>query len=196
MSQENVTSSAKGHAWQNKSRFPLTSAMTGDKPITSHSESGQKTISAHRESARPNSEDDTVIDEEHGSARRQKPGQHRPSHKVDLISNTNARLANPLGDLSDEECMTNAAAFAEANGLPVQAFKKGGLLAKRPTIFEQLSILSEEDKQILRDELAHPYKQPKVLYHLVIACSIAAAVQGMDESVISGAQVSCRAFGM
>jgi len=192
MSQENVTNSAKGHAWRNKSRFPLTSAMTGDKPITSHSETGNvsapKEGTAHRESARGMSEDGTINDEENGSnsGRPLKP-QH--SHKVDLISNTNARLANPLGDLTDEECMTNAAAFAEANGLPVEVFRKGGMLAKRPTKFEQLSTLTEEDRQILRDELSHPYRQPKVLYHLVIACSVAAAVQGMDESVISGAQL-------
>jgi hypothetical protein len=114
----------------------------------------------------------------------------RQSHKVDLISNTNARLANPLGDLSDEECMTKAAEFAKTHNLPVEAFTKGGLLAKRPSKFEFMTQLTESDKEKLRAEVEHPYRQPKILYQLVIACSVAAAVQGMDESVISGAQVS------
>lgn len=134
--------------------------------------------------------DGTVIDEEHGTRPKGKSLDRKQSNKVDLISNTNARLANPLGDLTDKECMDNAAAFAQANGLPVDVFRKGGLLAKRPTKFESMENLSEEDKQKLRDEIKFPYRQPKVLYHLVVACSIAAAVQGMDESVISGAQAS------
>ena len=66
---------------------------------------------------------------------------------VDLVSYTNARLANPLGDLTDEEVMKNAAAFAKANGLPVEAFLKGGLVAKRPDRFEHTGFLMNRIKQ-------------------------------------------------
>jgi hypothetical protein len=33
------------------------------------------------------------------------------------------------------------------------------------------------------------WKQPGTLYYLVILCSVAAAVQGMDETVVNGAQL-------
>lgn len=150
------------------------------------SEKGTKVATAaHVEDNGRMSTDRTVVGEgDHGNLGR------RQSHKVDLVSNANAKLANPLGDLTDRECIKKAEAFAMENDLPVEAFTKGGLLAKRPTKFEFMEGLSDTDKELLRNEIAHPYHQPKVLYHLVIACSIAAAVQGMDESVISGAQAS------
>lgn len=49
--------------------------------------------------------------------------------------------------------------------------------------------LNEEDKNFLRRETSHRWDQPKTLYGLVFLCSMAAAVQGMDESVINGAQL-------
>lgn len=169
--------------------------MAFEKGDLAHQEttiSNDKAIPAtHVEHDHRASADGTVVDEHTNNGKNKTDGLgRRQSHKVDLISNTNARLANPLGDLSDEECMAKAADFAKAHNLPVEAFTKGGLLAKRPTKFEFMKNLTETDKETLRAEVEHPYRQPSILYQLVIACSVAAAVQGMDESVISGAQVS------
>ncbi|TYJ56663.1 hypothetical protein B9479_002593 [Cryptococcus floricola] len=173
MSEEDVTHTAKGHGYKHRSQYPLTAAMVDGKPVTQHVEGGSEKPALASENS----------DDHHPLARKK-------SHKVDLISNTNAKLANPLGDLTDEEVMENAAAFAAANNLPVEAFRKGGVLAKRPHAFEKLAILDEEDKARLRFEVEHPYRsQTWQLYNMVIACSVAAAVQGMDESVISGAQL-------
>lgn len=130
----------------------------------------------HREA----SHDGTIVDD--GLGRRQ-------SHKPDLVSNANARLANPLQDLSEAEVMQQAGAFAEANNLPVETFRKGALLAKSPSKWESITSLTDAEREVVKREKTHPYDQPKVLYNLVIACSVAAAVQGMDESVISGAQL-------
>lgn len=49
--------------------------------------------------------------------------------------------------------------------------------------------LDEEDKTWLRRETSHRWDQPRTLYGLVVLCSMAAAVQGMDESVVNGAQL-------
>ncbi|WWD16093.1 hypothetical protein CI109_100518 [Kwoniella shandongensis] len=183
---ERETHAARGHGYRHRSTYPLTAAMTDGKPVTRHVEASTPGISLgpsgeqNLTSARP-SGDGTVIGSEHFG--------RKEAHKPALNSNANARLANPLGDLSDEEVMENAAAFAAANNLPVEAFRKGGLVAKRPNGFEKMAILSEQDKEKLRHEISHKYDQPWVLYNLVIACSVAAAVQGMDESVISGGQI-------
>jgi hypothetical protein len=49
--------------------------------------------------------------------------------------------------------------------------------------------LTEEDKAIFRREYARKWDQPKTLYSTVILCSVAAAVQGMDQTVINGANL-------
>nr|ODN95042.1 D-xylose-proton symporter [Cryptococcus depauperatus CBS 7855] len=175
MSNDGLTQTAQGHGYKNKSTYPLTAAMTDGKPATEHVETG-----VPEKPVEPQSGLDTAATT------------HRaPGHRLQetLISNTNAKLANPLGDLTDEEVMTWSSAFAKENNLPVEVFRKGGLLAKRPNGFEKMSILTEQDKDRLRHEVEHKYSQPWTLYNLVIACSVAAAVQGMDESVISGAQL-------
>ena len=158
--------------------------MTEGKPVTQHVEGG-----ASEKPGVPRTSSDDASSEGHPKKATGNALGRKESHKVDLISNTNAKLANPLGDLTDEEVMDNAAAFAAANNLPVEVFRRGGLVAKRPNGFEKMSILTEKDKERLRREITHPYSQTKTLYNLVIACSVAAAVQGMDESVISGAQL-------
>lgn len=181
---ERITQASSGHGYKQKSRYPLTAAMTEGKPVTQHVEGG-----ASEKPGIPRTSSDDASSEGHPKKATGNALGRKESHKVDLISNTNAKLANPLGDLTDEEVMDNAAAFAAANNLPVEVFRKGGLVAKRPNGFEKMSILTEKDKERLRREITHPYSQTKTLYNLVIACSVAAAVQGMDESVISGAQL-------
>lgn len=193
------TNTARGHGYKSRSTYPLTAAMTDNKPARPMHEEGLPTApGAPSEKApldaRANgpSMDGTVVSERGGVQKGKEGGgglARHVSHKPDLVSNSNARLANPLGDLTDEEVMNNAAEFARANNLDVDLFRKGGLIAKRPSRFEMMSELSEQDKEVLRREITHKWDQPWILYNLVIACSVAAAVQGMDESVISGAQL-------
>ncbi|KAK4703578.1 hypothetical protein P7C70_g2639, partial [Phenoliferia sp. Uapishka_3] len=105
--------------------------------------------------------------------------------------NINARLENPLAGISRERLMGMGRAFAKEKGLEeyTEEFEKGALIAQDPLAFESLEILNEEDKRVLRREVTHRWHQPKTMYFLVIACSMAAAVQGMDESVTNGANL-------
>lgn len=155
-----------GHGWKNQSTFPLTAAMTEGKPFQQQVEApaaGEGSAAT----AAPDSINETIIQT------KKKRGE----------------TANPLAELSSDEVLAHAQAFAEANNLPVEYLRKGALVAKSPNEFEHLSILSDEDKFELRREKERKFWQPKTFYNLVIACSVAAAVQGMDESVISGAQL-------
>lgn len=158
---------SSGDGTKKKSRFPLINAMTEGKPQQQFVEkSGDN-------GAAPNGA---------GGAddRRMSHG-----HKPNLVSNTTARLANPLGDLTEDEVMQQAQEFAMANDLPVETFRKGGLLAKSPQKWQSIKSLTEDERRAIERETTHKYDQPWILYNLVIACSVAAAVQGMDESVIS-----------
>ncbi|KAI0070188.1 hypothetical protein K474DRAFT_895367 [Panus rudis PR-1116 ss-1] len=112
-------------------------------------------------------------------------------HIDNVDRNINAKLANPLHGIPQDQLMEDAARFADEHGLGHlrETFKKGALVAQNPQEFESLTVLNEEDKNVLRREITHKWSQPRDLYFLVIMCSLGACVQGMDEAVINGANL-------
>ncbi|GAA5919070.1 hypothetical protein JCM6882_003711 [Rhodosporidiobolus microsporus] len=100
-------------------------------------------------------------------------------------------LDNPLGGISLDRLEAMGRAFAREKGLEEfeLEFAKGAQAAQDPTAIDTLPLLSEEDKEVIRREVTHKWDHPKTLYFLVVCCSMAAALQGMDESVINGANL-------
>ncbi|KAF8515582.1 hypothetical protein JB92DRAFT_63598 [Gautieria morchelliformis] len=106
-----------------------------------------------------------------------------------------ATLVNPFANMTTEDLVEAGEKFAKSHGLEhlSEQFKVAALLARIAISedlrgFEQLDI-SEGDKLLLNRELDHRWRQPRELYFLVLMCSVAAAVQGMDETVTNGAQI-------
>ncbi|KJZ79405.1 hypothetical protein HIM_00874 [Hirsutella minnesotensis 3608] len=101
---------------------------------------------------------------------------------------------NPLEGMSDDEIIADADRFVGDNGLVEyrDVFRKGGLVARTqnlPNGFETLEQLTEEDKSVLRYEVTNNWKSsPRKLYLLCALCAGCAIVQGMDQTVINGAQ--------
>ncbi|KAH9967661.1 hypothetical protein BGW80DRAFT_1340738 [Lactifluus volemus] len=126
-----------------------------------------------------------------GSLHDEKPLPTPHVHVDSAIEGINAKLSNPLAGLSHEQLMDNGAEFARTHGLGdvEDLFRQGALAAQDPLAFEGISHFTEEEKGIFRRELTHRWDQPATLYYLVILCSVAAAVQGMDEAVINGANL-------
>ncbi|KAF1808884.1 hypothetical protein P152DRAFT_206953 [Eremomyces bilateralis CBS 781.70] len=109
-------------------------------------------------------------------------------------SNVNAKLQNPLEAYSDVELTTMGREYALANAIAepedVRAFELGAILAKDAAMFENIAgKATEEELDVLRREYSHRWSQPKLLYLVIVLCSTCAAVQGMDETVINGAQL-------
>ncbi|GAM84628.1 hypothetical protein ANO11243_026250 [Dothideomycetidae sp. 11243] len=104
----------------------------------------------------------------------------------------NALLANPLRGLSHKELRQMGKAYAMEHALvepeDLRAFEIGACLAANPKGWEQVEGLREEEKEILSKEQTHRWSQPKLLYLVIVLCSTCAAVQGMDETVVNGAQ--------
>ncbi|KAL2825683.1 hypothetical protein BJY01DRAFT_256202 [Aspergillus pseudoustus] len=97
-----------------------------------------------------------------------------------------------------EEIDRRATDLARHKGLgdEVQALKRGASLAHDPRGF-YTSAASEDEKEDLRHEALHRFKQPYAVWWISIVNAMAAAVQGMDETVISGAQLYfLRYFGL
>ena len=75
--------------------------------------------------------------------------------------------------------------------------QRGALVAQDPSKFEQIPELEESEREALRNEVLHKWRQPWALYFTVILCSIGAAVQGWDQTGSNGANLSWPvAFGV
>ena len=72
----------------------------------------------------------------------------------------------------------------------VPLLKKGALVAQDPPAFEQVDDLDDIERDALRNEVLHKWRQPRALYFTVILCSIGAAVQGWDQTGSNGANLS------
>ena len=60
--------------------------------------------------------------------------------------------------------------------------RKGALAAQSPALFDTIPELNEEDKEVLRHEIEHRWKQPRTLYFAIVLSSIAAAIQGQHNA--------------
>ncbi|KAM6499149.1 Sugar transporter domain containing protein [Amanita muscaria] len=118
-------------------------------------------------------------------------GEDATAH-VDLANNVQARIQNPLYGIPKAKLLRQVEAFAHEQDMDdiLPLLRKGALLAQDPKIFESIPELDEEDKEIIRRETTHKWKQPKDLYLTVVICSLAAAVQGWDQTGSNGANLS------
>jgi hypothetical protein len=101
-----------------------------------------------------------------------------------------AVFENPLAGLSREKLFENVEEFCKKFNLMehLETFQKGALISQNPAGALDLVELTEEDKNVIRREHTHKWSQPFALYYMVGMCSLAAAVQGMDETANNGAQ--------
>ncbi|KAN0077791.1 Sugar transporter domain containing protein [Elaphomyces granulatus] len=107
--------------------------------------------------------------------------------------NLNAKLANPLAGYTHEELRRRGLSFGVTHLMgdedDLRAFEMGAVLAQAPDKFEQVEGLNDQELEALRKEFNNRWSQPKLMYLVIVICSICAAVQGMDEAVVNGAQV-------
>ncbi|KAF2639139.1 hypothetical protein P280DRAFT_491058 [Massarina eburnea CBS 473.64] len=107
----------------------------------------------------------------------------------------NTKLANPLAAFSCNELRKMGRAYAYDHALAepedVRAMEIGACLAREPEDLAQAKELgvTDEEFEVLQNEINHRWAQPKLLYLVIALCSTCAAVQGMDETVVNGAQL-------
>lgn len=75
--------------------------------------------------------------------------------------------------------MHDVKSFARNNTLEqhLDLLKKGAQIAKDPQFFDVVRGITEPEKQALRDEQYHRYRQPFSLYATIVTCCVGAAVQ-------------------
>ena len=109
------------------------------------------------------------------------------------------RIQNPLAGISKGTLLHNVEEFCRDVGMVdhTALIQRGALVAQDPSKFEQIPELEESEREALRNEVIHKWRQPRSLYFTVILCSIGAAVQGWDQTGSNGANLSWPvAFGV
>lgn len=100
------------------------------------------------------------------------------------------KIDNILKDFTEEEVMAKGRAYALSYGLDPELFARGAALARNPKGFAKMDFLLPDEAEMCLYELKHKWRAiPFKLYQVIILCSVAAAVQGMDESVTNGANL-------
>ncbi|KAK0220814.1 hypothetical protein EDD85DRAFT_275555 [Armillaria nabsnona] len=112
--------------------------------------------------------------------------------RINLVNNVNARIQNPLHGIPQDKLLAQVEEFTREKDFDeyIETFKKGALLAQRPGEFETLPLLDEADREAIRREKTHKWSQPKDLYITIIMCSLAAVVQGWDQTGSNAANLS------
>lgn len=64
----------------------------------------------------------------------------------------------------------------------IPLLKKGALVAQSPADIDNIPELDAEDRRVLHEEVTHRWKHPWALYYTIILNSIAAAIQGWDQT--------------
>ena len=122
-----------------------------------------------------------------------------PEHREQmarLTENTSGEIRNPLRGIPRDQLLKDVAQFQQDKGLPediLPLLRKGALVAQDPAGFETSEDLDESEKQALREEVTHRWKHPKPLYYTIFLNSIAAAIQGWDQTGSNGANLTFHA---
>lgn len=111
---------------------------------------------------------------------------------ADRTNNTTGEIRNPLIGIPRNLLLQDVDDFATAHGLQEiqELLRKGALAAQNPDRFETMDDFNEADKAALTAEITHRWRQPKILYITIILNSIAAAIQGWDQTGSNGANLS------
>ncbi len=94
------------------------------------------------------------------------------------------RIKNPLAGITREQLIEDVDLFAKENDLMdiLPLLQKGALVAQNPGMIDTIPELDEADREVLRRERSHRWDHPKMLYFTIILNSIAAAIQGWDQT--------------
>lgn len=97
---------------------------------------------------------------------------------------TYSSLENPLARVPKDRLLREVEEYAQSYDLNdiLPELKKGALAAQRPGDFDNIEELTAEERQCLREEVTHRWKHPWALYYTVVLNSIAAAIQGWDQT--------------
>ncbi|EEY19179.1 proton myo-inositol cotransporter [Verticillium alfalfae VaMs.102] len=132
------------------------------------------------------------------------PSSHTPRSSVRMSCRCRpaARVGNPLAGFDAEKLSNMGYTYCTSHGITdeedVRAFRLGAVLAGYPEDYQTIEGLTDIERESAGKEITQKWKSiPTKLWFVVFVCSLCAAVQGMDETTVNGAQVFYKeAFGI
>ncbi|CAD6447304.1 80679f28-b540-45eb-adf3-ebd6be1363b1 [Sclerotinia trifoliorum] len=120
---------------------------------------------------------------------------HNSKGKIDLTqlsANPTGEIRNPLIGIPKHQLLQDVEIFANKHGITeiLPVLTKGALVAQSPSHADKIVELDDEDRRVLSEEVTHRWKHPKQLYMTIILNSIAAAIQGWDQTGSNGANLT------
>ncbi|KAI1825696.1 hypothetical protein F4861DRAFT_161772 [Xylaria intraflava] len=104
-----------------------------------------------------------------------------------------AKLENPLAGLTPDELAQRGEDFCKQHGITgeddIRAFRFGAMIAGNSNKYDTIEGLTANERKVLDEEITHKWRNPPMLYAVITICSLCAAVQGMDETVVNGGQI-------
>jgi hypothetical protein len=109
-----------------------------------------------------------------------------------LSQNVTGEIKNPLTGIPKAQLIQDVEQFASDNDLNdvLPILIKGALVAQSPHHVDQIRELDDEDRRVLHEEITHKWKHPRILYVLIVLNSVAAAIQGWDQTASNGANLT------
>jgi hypothetical protein len=104
-----------------------------------------------------------------------------------------------LVDIPKDQLIADVRSFAKEHSLEEveSLLVKGALFAQSPLLSEEIEELDEVDRRAIREEFSDRFKLPRMLYFTIILNSVAAAIQGWDQTGSNGANLTFgQAFGI
>jgi hypothetical protein len=109
------------------------------------------------------------------------------------------RIRNPLVGVPKDQLIEDVTQFATTHGLNdiLPLLQKGALVAQNPHDLDRVDGLEASERADIEMELTYRWRHPRTLYFTIILNSIAAAIQGWDQTGSNGANLSFpQAFGI
>lgn len=109
-----------------------------------------------------------------------------------LSANPTGEIRNPLVGIPKDQLMQDVENFANEYGITelIPILRKGALVAQSPHHAAHIHELDDEDRRVLEEETTFRWKHPRILYFTIILNSIAAAIQGWDQTGSNGANLT------
>jgi hypothetical protein len=120
---------------------------------------------------------------------------HHHKGRIDLTAlakNVTGEIRNPLAGIPKSQLLRDVEQFATQHQMTeiLPILIKGALVAQSPSHADKIHELDDEDRVTLTEETTHRWKQPKILYFTIILNSIAACIQGWDQTGSNGANLT------
>ncbi|KAH9214579.1 putative polyol transporter 5 [Leptodontidium sp. 2 PMI_412] len=109
-----------------------------------------------------------------------------------IAENVTGEIKNPLIGIPKDQLLQDVKEFAAEYDITelTPYLIKGALVAQNPHYIDNIHELDDEDRRVLSEEISHKWKHPRILYMTIVLNSIAACVQGWDQTGSNGANLT------